>query len=304
MRYVSFRTNAGQESVGVLRGDRILDLGTHSTTGTSGLSPMRRLLEAQGGCLETDEAALNYLAEISLADVTLLPVVPDPSKVVAAPVNYRDHQLEMNEDAHIDSLGFFLKAPSSVAAAGDVVRLPYNDRRFDHEGELALVIGRTARHVSVEEALDYVAGYTCLLDMTMRGGEDRSTRKSFETFTPIGPCLVTPDEFGEIDDVELRLWVNGDLRQHAEVTDLIWGVPEFLSYASSVTTLQPGDVLTTGTPAGIGQVQDGDSIAVEITRIGRLEVTVSSAGAVPSPTKGANRGPKPPAEVTPIGPRS
>jgi 2-keto-4-pentenoate hydratase/2-oxohepta-3-ene-1,7-dioic acid hydratase in catechol pathway len=124
----------------------------------------------------------------------------------------------------------------------------YHDRRFDQEGELALVIGRTARRVSVQDALSYVFGYTGLLDITMRGGEDRSTRKSFDTFTPMGPVLSTADEFGDPDDVELRCWVSGDLRQKASTRDLIWDVARLVSYASSVTTLYPGDVITNRYP--------------------------------------------------------
>lgn len=301
MKYVSFRTHAGYESVGALSGGRVLDVGTTLPAATSGLSPMRRLILAHGGTLETGDGAFLGFPGFDLDDVTVLPLVPDPGKIVAAPVNYYDHQAEMNEDAHIDALGFFLKAPSSVAANTATVQLPYTDRRFDQEGEFALVIGKTARNVAVADALGYVAGYTCLLDMTMRGGEDRSTRKSFETFTPVGPYLVTPDEVGSFDDLQLRLWVNDELRQAADISDLIWGVPELLSYASSVTTLEPGDIVTTGTPAGVGQVYDGDRIALEITRLGRLEVSISAAHAVLCPTKGANRGPKPPADLTPVG---
>lgn len=300
MKYLSFRTAAGYESVGAVSGQRVIDVGTTLPAATAALSPMRRLILNRGGDLECDQEALSGLPGFDIDEVTLLPLVPDPTKIVAAPVNYRDHQSEMNQDAHIEALGFFLKAPSSVCATASTVQLPYNDRRFDQEGELALVIGRTARHVRVEDALDHVAGYTCLLDMTMRGGEDRSTRKSFDTFTPVGPHLVTPDEVGSLQSLQLRLWVNGTLRQSAAVADLIWDVPHFLSYASSVSTLHPGDVLTTGTPAGVGQVRDGDVIRLEIDRVGRLEAAVSAAQAVSCPTKGANRGPKPPTGLTPV----
>lgn len=237
---------------------------------------------------------------IPLADVTIDPIVPDPGKVVAAPVNYRDHQAEMQEDAAIDSLGVFLKAPTSVLADGSTVQLPYTDRRFDQEGELAVVIGRHARHLALEEALDAIAGYTVLLDMTMRGGEDRSTRKSFDTFTPVGPWLVTPDEAPRFEEMRLRTWVSGELRQDADITALIWDVPSLLVYVSSVMTLRPGDIVTTGTPAGIGEVKDADTVEAEIDGIGRLRVTVSSTGAVPCPTRGASRGPKPPEVVTPV----
>jgi 2-keto-4-pentenoate hydratase/2-oxohepta-3-ene-1,7-dioic acid hydratase in catechol pathway len=159
---------------------------------------------------------------ISLRDVRLRVPVADPSKIIAAPVNYRDHQAEMNVDTQVGALGFFLKAPSSLLDPGGTIQLPYHGRRFDQEGELALVIGRTARRVSEQDALACVFGYTGLLDITMRGGEDRSVRKSFETFTPMGPVLVTADEFGDPGDVDLRCWVSGDLRQKASTRDLIY----------------------------------------------------------------------------------
>ena len=136
--------------------------------------------------------------------------------------------------------------------------------------------------------------------MTMRGGEDRSIRKSFDTFTPLGPCLVTPDEVGDLSDVTLRTWVNGELRQDADIASLIWGVAPFVSYVSSVTTLWAGDVVSTGTPAGVGAVAEGDVITVEIDRVGTLEVSVSAQSAVPCPTGGAQSGPKPPARLTPV----
>lgn len=300
MKFLSFRTPAGDESVGVLVEDRVIDLATVLEPGGVGRSPLRRLIEQHSGVLPTAADAFSNLQSYALASVEVLPVVPDPSKIVAAPVNYFDHKAEMNEDAHIDALGVFLKAPSSVLADGGTVTLPYTDRRFDQEGELACVIGRTARHVSAENALQHVAGYTCLLDMTMRGGEDRSTRKSFETFTPVGPHLVTPDEVGDLDTLRLRTWVGGDLRQDADIKDLIWGVPELVSYVSSVMTLNPGDIVSTGTPAGVGEVNDGDVITVEITGLGRLSANVNSAGAVACPTRGASRGPTPPTTVTPV----
>jgi 2-keto-4-pentenoate hydratase/2-oxohepta-3-ene-1,7-dioic acid hydratase in catechol pathway len=300
MKYISFRTTGGYQSVGALARGRVLDLAAMLTDESSGLSPIRRLLSACDGVLPTTSEDLLSLHGFDLEEITIMPLVPDPTKVVAAPVNYFDHKAEMSQDAHIDSLGVFLKASSSVIGAGETVRLPYADRRFDQEGELAFVVGRTARNIAPPNTAAYIAGYTCLLDMTMRGGEDRSTRKSFDTFTPLGPFLVTPDEVGDLQELRLRTWVNDELRQDADIADLIWGVPELLAYISSVMTLHPGDVVTTGTPAGVGQVGDGDTVAVEISRIGRLEVGVSAANAVACPTRGADRGPKPPAEVTPL----
>ncbi|ROS44284.1 2-keto-4-pentenoate hydratase/2-oxohepta-3-ene-1,7-dioic acid hydratase in catechol pathway [Amycolatopsis thermoflava] len=297
MKLLSFVTSEGTPGVGALTQAGIADLST-LVPGRTGLSPMRTLLT------QTDHAEiLGAATDAPVLDpesVILQPPVPDPSKIVAAPVNYLDHKEEMSQAVHISSLGVFLKAPSSLTPPSGTVRLPYHDRRFDQEGELAVVIGRTASHVPEDRAADHIFGYTCLLDMTMRGGEDRSTRKSFDTFTPMGPYLVTPDEVGPVDDLELRCWVNGRLRQRAALKDLIWNVPRLIAYISSVMELHPGDVIATGTPAGVGEVHDGDHIAVEITRVGRLEVGVSSTGAVSSPTLGANRGPKPPAEVTPV----
>lgn len=293
MRFQSFVTPAGRESVGAIAADRLVDLTPRLDPAYGGLSPIRRLLLAYDGSLPTSIDEFGDLESIPLDSVQVRGVVPDPSKIVAAPVNYLDHQSEMNEDAHIDALGVFLKAPSSVIPNGGTVSLPYLDRRFDQEGELALVIGRTARHVAEEDAVDHIAGYTCLLDLTMRGGEDRSTRKSFDTFTPVGPDLVTPDEVGELSALRLRTWVNEELRQDADIADLIWGVPALVSYISSVMTLHPGDIVSTGTPAGVGRITDGDTVVVEIDNVGRLEVTVSSAGAIACPTRSANRGPKP-----------
>ena len=232
---------------------------------------------------------------IPLRDVRLRVPVADPSKIIAAPVNYRDHQAEMNADSQVGALGFFLKAPSSLLDPGGTIQLPSHDRRFDQEGELALVIGRTARRVSEQDALSYVFGYTGLLDITMRGGEDRSTRKSFDTFTPMGPVLVTADEFGDPDDVDLRCWVSGELRQKATTRDLIWGVARLVSYASSVATLYPGDVITTGTPAGVGPIAGGDTIRLELSKLGLdLTAQVAADNTTASPTSGHNRGPVPP----------
>ncbi|GGN22628.1 fumarylacetoacetate hydrolase family protein [Streptomyces fuscichromogenes] len=285
MKLLSFVRPDGTETAGRLDGDHVVDLGR----------PLQTLLADAAGEDTPRGADVFHLGEVALR-----PVVPEPSKIIAAPVNYRDHQAEMNEAYHIDALGIFLKAPSSVLAHQGTIRLPYTDRRFDQEGELALVIGRPGRDIAVADALDHVAGYTCLLDITMRGGEDRSTRKSFDTFTPVGPYLVTPDEVGPLESLTLRTWVGEELRQDADIKDLIWSVPRLIAYASSVMTLRTGDIITTGTPAGVGTIADGDRITVEIDRVGRLEASVSARGADPCPTKGAQRGPVPPRTVTPV----
>jgi 2-keto-4-pentenoate hydratase/2-oxohepta-3-ene-1,7-dioic acid hydratase in catechol pathway len=278
MRLVSYDDGLA----GCLAGDRLIPLGTRT---------MRDAIAAWSA----GELAIPEHGGIPLRDVRLRVPVADPSKIIAAPVNYRDHQAEMNVDAQVGALGFFLKAPSSLLDPGGTIQLPYHDRRFDQEGELALVIGRTARRVSEADALSCVFGYTGLLDITMRGGEDRSARKSFETFTPMGPVLVTADEFGDPQDVELRCWVSGELRQKASTRDLIWGVARLVSYASSVTTLYPGDVITTGTPAGVGPLTAGDTIRLELSGLGLdLIAQVAADAATASPTSGRDRGPTAP----------
>jgi 2-keto-4-pentenoate hydratase/2-oxohepta-3-ene-1,7-dioic acid hydratase in catechol pathway len=296
VKLISYRRRDGEATAGILTDDGVEALTTRADVG---VSAMRRLLTEGNGLPDLAHLRAD-VPPVPLDQIELLPVVPDPGKVVAAPVNYLDHKAEMSETSQIDGLGVFLKAPTSVLADGGVVRLPYTDRRFDQEGELAVVIGATASHVSIEDALDHIAGYTMLLDMTMRGGEDRSTRKSFDTFTPVGPWLVTPDEAGMPENMRLQTWVNGDLRQDATIGDLIWGVPALIAYASSVMVLCPGDILTTGTPAGIGEVHDGDAVRLQITGLGVLSITVSAAGAVLCPTKGKGSGPKPPTTVTPV----
>jgi 2-keto-4-pentenoate hydratase/2-oxohepta-3-ene-1,7-dioic acid hydratase in catechol pathway len=279
MRLVSYDDGRA----GCLAGDRVISLGGRT---------MRDVIASwpPGGL-----AVPGDQDGIALRDVRLRVPVADPSKIIAAPVNYRDHQAEMNAGAQVGALGFFLKAPSSLLDPGGTIQLPYYDRRFDQEGELALVIGRTARQVSEQDALSYVFGYTGLLDITMRGGEDRSVRKSFETFTPMGPVLVTADEFGDPGQAELRCWVSGELRQQASTADLIWGVARLVSYASSVTTLYPGDVITTGTPAGVGPLAAGDTVRLELSGLGlALQVQVAADNTIASPTSGRDRGPVPP----------
>ena len=283
MRLVSY--DGGR--VGRLAGDQVIPLAA------------RTMRDAIASWDAGEPAAAAHEDGIPLRDLRLRVPVADPSKIIAAPVNYRDHQAEMSADATVSALGFFLKAPSSLLDPGGTIQLPYHDRRFDQEGELALVIGRTARHVSEQDALSYVFGYTGLLDITMRGGEDRSTRKSFDTFTPMGPVLVTADEFGDPGEVELRCWVSGELRQKASTRDLIWGVARLVSYASSVTTLYPGDVITTGTPAGVGPLVAGDTIRLELSGLGLdLTAQVTADGATASPTSGHGRGPVPPPAPT------
>ncbi|MEV4754430.1 fumarylacetoacetate hydrolase family protein [Micromonospora sp. NPDC049559] len=281
MRLAVFRSEQGSR-LGVVDGDQLVDITELVPAPTSGpAGPLHALLERGTDPRRLAAGALSGRPRVPLAGVRFEPPLPRPGKIIAAPVNYRDHQAEMAAPHTVADLGLFLKAPSSVVGHGGAVALPYTDLRTDQEAELAVVIGHEARDVPAARALEYVAGYTCLLDISVRSTEDRSTRKSFDTFTPLGPWITTPDEVGDPGTLGLRCWVDGALRQSAGTAELIFGVPQLIAYASSVMTLWPGDVIATGTPAGVGPLRHGERIAVEIERVGRLEVTVTAARARP-----------------------
>jgi len=242
--------------------------------------PLLAFLERGGSLSDLQALDVDALPSQPLDLARLAAPVARPGKVVGAPVNYLDHQAEMGEQRTIADYGMFLKAPSSVIGPTGSVRLPYTDVRTDHEGELGVVIGRTASRVPVERALDHVLGYAPVLDITVRSGEDRSTRKSFDTFTPFGPWVTTADEVPDPGALDLRCWVDGELRQHASTADLIYGVAELIAYTSHVMTLHPGDVIATGTPAGVGPIAAGQRVVVEIAGLGRLDVGVTDEGAI------------------------
>jgi 2-keto-4-pentenoate hydratase/2-oxohepta-3-ene-1,7-dioic acid hydratase in catechol pathway len=221
-----------------------------------------------------------------LSAVTLLSPVANPGKVVAAPVNYQKHLDEVrgDESLHhqnqintIHKAGLFLKATSALAGAGEGVALRKLDRRNDHEVELVFVIGKTARSVSKAEALAYVAGYAIGLDITIRGPEERSLRKSADSYAILGPWMVTADEIPDPGVLDLSLSVNGEARQQSNTRNLILGVPALIELASSFYTLHPGDVFFTGTPEGVSPIEPGDTIVASIERIGSMTVHVRAA---------------------------
>ena len=218
-----------------------------------------------------------------LATAKLLSPVANPGKIIAAPVNYQKHLQEVKDDKaiHHDATvltihkaGVFLKATSSVVGPGEGIALRMLDRRNDHEVELAVVIGRQAHRVPRDEALEYVAGYCIGLDITIRGPEERSLRKSPDSYTVLGPYLVTADEIADPGTLDLKLAVNGDTRQSSNTRYLIKGVAELIELASSFYTLSPGDVIITGTPEGVSPIAPGDLVVACIERIGTMEVGV------------------------------
>ena len=235
---------------------------------------------------------------LPLDSVRLLSPVANPGKLVAAPVNYEKHLAEVKSDdslhqntaGHtltIQKAGMFLKATSSMAGAGDGVELRVPDRRTDHEVELAFVIGRTASRVRRADALRHVAGYTIGLDISIRGTEDRSFRKSADSYSVLGPWLVTADEIPDPGNLDLEISVNGERRQHSNTRQMTLGVPELIEMASAFYTLHPGDVVFTGTPEGVSPIEPGDEIVATIQSIGSMSVRVRAAGAAHVPAGAA-----------------
>lgn len=216
-------------------------------------------------------------ARVSLADAALLaPVIPR-SKVVCVGKNYHDHAAEMGGEAPEEPL-LFLKPNTAVIGPGDVIVRPALSEQTEFEGELAVVIGTIAKNVKAEDSLDYVLGYTIGNDVTARDLQRKdgqwSRAKGFDTFCPLGPVIETDFDPASAT-IETR--VNGEVRQRAPLTDMIHSVPAIIAYASAVFTLLPGDVILTGTPAGVGAFGAGDTVEVEISGIGTLRNTVRNA---------------------------
>jgi 2-keto-4-pentenoate hydratase/2-oxohepta-3-ene-1,7-dioic acid hydratase in catechol pathway len=222
-----------------------------------------------------------------LADVTLRAPALGPSKIVAAASNYGEHVAEMHGvqertlgkvEPWMMEFDVFLKAPSSIVGPGSDVVLPPDVVRagheVHHESELVIVIGRGGRDIPLERAMDAVLGFTAGLDITVRSAADRSRRKSYDTFSPLGPWLVTRDEIGDGGDLDILLTSGGEVRQSVNTRDLLTPVPQIVAYASTIMTLNPGDVIFTGAPPGVGPIAAGEKLEMSISRIGSMTVQV------------------------------
>jgi 2-keto-4-pentenoate hydratase/2-oxohepta-3-ene-1,7-dioic acid hydratase in catechol pathway len=276
--------------VGLVEGDQIYDV-TDAVPDAGPAFPavyMSRLIDQWSRRKADVERARASARPIALSSVVLRAPNPFPLHVLAAPVNYHKHIGEIGArsvsgKSSAVERGFFLKASSSVIGAGEAIRLPRGStRRFDHESELAVVIGKRAKNVARAQALEHVFGYSCLIDVTMRiepgkFDEERVARKSFDTFTPVGPYIVTADEIPDPGNLVNRLWVNDELRQDSNTSALILDVPGLIEWASSVMTLQPGDIIATGTPEGVGPFGPGDRLRMEIGRVGSMTLNVVEA---------------------------
>ena len=227
-------------------------------------------------------------ARLDIADVGFLSPVANPSKIIGAPSNYERHIAEAGRDEAISAgrkrstiaeAGLFLKANTSLVGVSEGVSLRFPERRNDHELELAAIIGTECTNVSEAEALDVVAGYAIGLDMVVRGPEERSLRKSIDSYSVLGPWMVTADEIADPDDLDMWLKVNGDIRQQTNTCHMIFNVARQIAVMSSFYTLYPGDILMTGTPEGVGQVVAGDVMEIWCEGIGGAQVPVKQAAA-------------------------
>ena len=228
----------------------------------------------------------------TLEGLKLLSPVANPGKIIAAPVNYAEAPERGGERFAIErgqrrltrvtiqKAGLFLKANSSLVGPGEGIALWHLERRNDHEVELAVVIGKRANNVSRKDALEYVAGYSIGLDISIRGQEDRSFRKSPDSYTVLGPWLVTPDEIPDPGQLDLSITLNGEIKQNSNTKYMTLGVAELIEMASSFYTLYPGDIISTGTPEGVSPIVPGDVIVATIEKIGSMEVKVRAAEAV------------------------
>lgn len=275
LRLVTYRRNGGQPEVGVLSGSVIAGLPA---------AEFPDVLSILAGGVEARERAENAAAiaeTVPLASVKLLAPVPRPPKLICVGLNYRDHAIETgNEIPKIPTI--FNKFPSTtVIASGDTIVLPKNSTKPDYEAELAFVIGKGGRHIPAEKWQDHVFGYTMVNDISARDFQLATSQwlmgKTFDTFAPMGPALVSADEIADPHELDISLTVNGETLQNSNTRELIFRIPDLVAYLSSVVTLEPGDVVSTGTPSGVGFarkpprfLKDGDEVIVRVQGLGEL----------------------------------
>lgn len=283
MRLVSYDAGDGARA-GVIEGDRVVD--AWALLGEPHRGGLRELLDA--GRVDDLRARLGNTGAPShpLATVALLPPIPDPEKIVCIGLNYKEHAAEVGAEPPDDPI-VFGKYRNALAAPGATVTLPANSTKVDFEAEVAFVIGRRAKDVSADAALDFIAGYTLLNDLSARDLQGRGPQwmpgKIFDGAAPCGPALVTPDEAGPHDAIAIRLTLNGETMQDSSTDDLIFGIPELVADLSALMTLEPGDLVATGTPPGVGMgrkprvwLAAGDEIVIESPTLGRLVTTIAS----------------------------
>jgi len=275
MKLVSFLTSDGEASFGLLVEQDVVDVGKR--LGGKARS-LRGALEA--GLLDNIRAFEKERPDYRLGDLSLLPPIPEPPKLVMIGLNYRSHQEELRVPVPKNPMMIGRFANSQIGHGEPIIR-PSNSEALDFEGELAVVIGQSARNIPRQQALNAVLGYACYMDGTIRDFQNHTSQvtpaKSFPGTGAFGPWIVTRDEIADPDKLNLETRINGEVMQRASTSDMIWGVADLVAYLSTCLALQPGDVICTGTPAGVGWTRKpprwlkrGDRVEVEITGIGTL----------------------------------
>ncbi|EJM70891.1 2-keto-4-pentenoate hydratase/2-oxohepta-3-ene-1,7-dioic acid hydratase [Pseudomonas sp. GM50] len=279
MKLASFIVQ-GRSTYGVVDGDQVVDL--ESLKHTFGTDLKQAI--ANNRLADLTSVVLASLPRIPLAEVTYLPVIPNPGKVLCIGINYATHVRETGREMPTYPMIFTRFADSQTAHLQPIVR-PKASHKLDFEGELAVVIGKPARHVKQADALDYVAGYACYNDGSVRDWQKHTIQfipgKNFPNTGGFGPWLVTSDEIGDPQDLELTTRLNGEVMQHTSTSDMIFDVRKLIEYCSTFTELAPGDVIVSGTTGGVGAFREppvwmkpGDEVEIEISRIGILRNSI------------------------------
>jgi 2,4-diketo-3-deoxy-L-fuconate hydrolase len=276
--------------LGLVKGDRVLDV-------SKALEALPKLAYPypKGDPLITHldkmrpaiEAASQGAQSIAVKEAKFLSPVQAPTKIIGTPTNYMDHRAEAAEQrdvfsggvpnrytGSIEEQGLFLKANSALVGPGEGVKLRFPERRTDHEMELGVIIGKKSSNVPKDKALSIVAGYAIALDMVVRGSQDRSFRKSVDTYAVLGPWMATADEVGDPQNLDFFLAVNGDVKQKSNTNMMIMDLVTQISWASEYYTLWPGDIIMSGTCAGVSQVKPGDVMHCEIDKVATTDVRV------------------------------
>ena len=278
MKLVTF-THEDRTRLGAVESDAVVDFAAHG----GGLPDevLAFLAQGKGAFDAAQEACASGKGRLPLGDVRLEAPVRRPPKILAVGLNYRDHVAEGGFEVPTVPV-IFNKQSTAVTGPQGVIHLPKESAQLDYEGEFAFVIGRRCRHVPKDRALDVIAGYTIANDVSVRDWQFRSPTttmgKSWDTHCPLGPYLVTPDEVGDPHDLDLKTWVNGELRQDSNTSNLIFDCSDIIVHLSTAFTLEPGDVICTGTPSGVVLGMDpkvwlkaGDEVRIAIDRLGTLE---------------------------------
>lgn len=277
MKIVTFRHAGTAPEPGIVAGDRVIGL---SAAGYSSTLDLIAAWETARASVEAFVREAPRESSAELKSVTLLAPIPRPPKLICVGLNYRDHAIESNME--IPSVPtIFNKFPSVVIGPGEKIMLPKNSEKPDYEAEFAFVIGRPGRHITADRWADHVFGYTIVNDVSARDFQLQTSQwlmgKTFDTFAPMGPWIVTADEIADPHALDISMTIGGEKLQNSNTRELIFRIPDLIAFLSSVVTLEPGDVVSTGTPAGVGfghkpprWLRNGDECVVQVSGIGEL----------------------------------